>query len=50
MLSSHECYSELILDGNIDMDNSQGGYNMHINSIELTIFNNYETNEKSINI
>ena len=50
MLSSHECYSELILDGNIDMDNSRGGYNMHINSIELTIFNNYETNEKSINI
>jgi deoxyadenosine/deoxycytidine kinase len=50
MLSSHECYSELILDGNIDMDNSQGGYNMHINSVELTIFNNYETNEKSINI
>ena len=50
MLSSHECYSELILDGNIDMDNSQGGYNMHINSIELTIFNNYETHEKSINI
>lgn len=50
MLTSNECYSELVLDGNIDMGNSTGGYNMHINSIELTIFNKYETKENEINI
>jgi len=50
MLSMHECYSELTLDGNIDMGSADGQYNMHINSVELMIFNNYETKENSITI
>jgi len=48
MLSSHDCYAELVLDGNIDMNSSHGQYNIHINSIELMIFNNYETSEINI--
>lgn len=50
MLTSHECYSNLVLDGNIDMGDSHGEFNIHINSIELMIFNNYETNDKEITL
>jgi len=50
MLSSHECYAELVLDGNIDMSDSYGQINMHINSIELMIFSKYQTSEHEINV
>tara|TARA_B100000886_G_scaffold289274_1_gene214374 strand:+ start:13624 stop:14316 length:693 start_codon:yes stop_codon:yes gene_type:complete len=50
MLSSNECYSELVLDGNIDNHDTLSNFNIHTNSIELMIFNNYETKENAINI
>lgn len=50
MLTSNECYSELVLDGNIDNHDTLSNFNIHTNSIELMIFNNYETKENAINI
>jgi len=50
MLSSNECYSELVLDGNIDNHDTLSNFNIHTNSIELMIFNKYEIKENAINI
>lgn len=50
MLSSNECYSELVLDGNIDNHDTLSNFNIHTNSIELMVFNNYDTKENALNI